>query len=213
MRISNLILASLAICFTACDMSGPSGSVDSTDKSVRSGGSQASCSSRTYENIGGPISLLNQDGEQVTEADFSDRPSLVYFGFTYCPDICPGTLVAVKNAYDRLPEGVEPPRTILITVDPERDTPEALKQYVSSNAFPKNTIGLTGSDEEIQSALDAFLAYSERIETPESLAEYTMDHSSILYLMDKNWKLQTFFSESVWNPESMANCIATHLND
>jgi len=149
MRISNLILASLAICFTACDMSGPSGSVDSTDKSVRSGGSQASCSSRTYENIGGPISLLNQDGEQVTEADFSDRPSLVYFGFTYCPDICPGTLVAVKNAY----------------------------------------------------------------ETPESLAEYTMDHSSILYLMDKNWKLQTFFSESVWNPESMANCIATHLTD
>lgn len=209
MRISNLILASLAICLTACDGSG----VSSSDTNVRSGGSQASCSSRAYENIGGPISLINQDGERVTEANFSDGPSLVYFGFTYCPDICPGTLVAVKNTYDRLPEGIKPPRTILITVDPERDTPDALKQYVSSNAFPENTIGLTGSDEEIERALEVFLAYSERIETPESLAEYTMDHSSILYLMDENWNLKTFFSETVWNPETMAQCIAQHLTD
>jgi len=174
-------------------------------------GLQSGCSTRAYDEIGGPIDLIAHTGERVTEADFIGEPTLIYFGFTYCPDVCPGTLVAVKNAYDRLPDGISPPHTLLISVDPARDTPEALATYVSTAAFPANLTGLTGSEEDIRAAADAFMADYNRIDTPESLAEYTMDHTSLLYLMDADWKLKTFFAESDSNPEQMAACLAEHL--
>jgi len=167
--------------------------------------------SRAYDSIGGPISLVSHTGERVTESTFKGRPTLIYFGFTYCPDICPGTLVALNRAYDLLPNGISPPQTLLITVDPERDTPEALADYVSTTAFPDNLVGLTGTPEEIAAAADAFLAQYQRIETPDSLAEYTMDHTSLLYLMDKDWQLQTFFAEADTNPEYVAECLAQHI--
>ncbi|MEQ9315696.1 MAG: SCO family protein, partial [Henriciella sp.] len=138
-------------------------------------------------------------------------PTLIYFGFTYCPDVCPSTLVSIANAYRLLPEGVEPPQTLLITVDPERDTPEALAPYVESNAFPDNLVGLTGSAEDIQSVAEEFFFGFEKIETPESLAEYTMDHTSLLYLMDENWKLKTFFAEANTSSEDMATCLGQLL--
>ncbi len=172
----------------------------------------ASCSTRAYDNIGGPFSLTDHMGQTVTEADFKGAPTLIYFGFTYCPDICPGTLVAINNAYELLPEDVTPPQTLLITVDPERDTPEALAAYVATAAFPDNLVGLTGTPDQIASAADAFVASYERIETPDSLSEYTMDHTSILYLMDENWTLRTFFAESDANPADMAKCLTEHLS-
>ncbi len=175
------------------------------------GGAQASCMTRAYDNIGGPISLISHTGERVTEKSFQNAPTLIYFGFTYCPDICPGTLVALKRAYDLLPNGVEPPQTLLITVDPERDTPEALADYVATSAFPDNLIGLTGSAEDIEAAAEAFIVQYERIETPDSLAEYTMDHTSLLYLMDESWKLKTFFAEADANPEYVADCLTQHI--
>ncbi len=175
------------------------------------GGAVAGCSTRAYAEIGGPISLVDHRGNRVTEETFKGRPTLIYFGFTYCPDICPGTLVAVRNAYERLPDGVEPPQTLLITVDPERDTPEALADYVSTSAFPDNLVGLTGTAEEIAAAADGFIAQYERIETPSSLSEYTMDHTSLLYLMDANWSLKTFFAEGDGDPDYMAACLAEHL--
>ena len=135
----------------------------------------------------------------------------MYFGFTYCPDVCPSTLVGIANAYRALPDDIEPPQTLLISVDPERDTPEALAQYVSSNAFPDNLIGLTGTEEEIQAVADEFFVGYERIDTPESLADYTMDHTSLLYLMDENWQLKTFFAETNSNPEAMATCLSQLL--
>ena len=175
------------------------------------GGAQAGCLTRAYDTIGGPISLVSHTGERVTEATYKGAPTLIYFGFTFCPDICPGTLVAVKRAYDALPEGVEAPQTLLITVDPERDTPEALAQYVSTAAFPDNLVGLTGTADEIAAAAEAFIAQYERIETPDSLAEYTMDHTSLLYLMDENWQLKTFFAEADADPEYIAQCLAQHI--
>lgn len=168
--------------------------------------------SRAYDTIGGPISLTTHFGTQVTEADFMGSPTLIYFGFTYCPDICPGTLVALNRAYEALPDGVAPPQTLLITVDPERDTPEALAAYVSTAAFPDNLIGLTGSEEDIAAAADVFIAQYERIETPDSLAEYTMDHTSLLYLMDENWELKTFFAEADADPDYIATCLAQHIS-
>lgn len=166
---------------------------------------------RAYETIGGPIELVSHTGEKVTEETFSGRPTLIFFGFTYCPDICPGTLVAVNRAYDALPDDIEPPQTVLVSVDPERDTPDVLAQYVSTAAFPDNLIGLTGTPEQIEAAAEAFFAQYERIETPDSLAEYTMDHTSLLYLMDENWQLKTFFAEADADPEAMAQCLAQHL--
>ena len=182
-----------------------------TETAPQAGGATAGCMTRAYDTIGGPIDLLAHTGERVTEATFKGTPTLIYFGFTFCPDICPGTLVAVNRAYEALPESIEPPQTLLITVDPERDTPEALAQYVSTAAFPDNLIGLTGTEEEIAAAADAFIAQYERIETPDSLAEYTMDHTSLLYLMDENWQLKTFFAEADADPDYIAGCLAQHI--
>lgn len=180
--------------------------------SPTAGGAQAGCMSRAYDTIGGPIDLVAHTGERVTEETFKGTPTLIYFGFTYCPDICPGTLVAVNRAYEALPDGIEPPQTLLITVDPERDTPEALAAYVASPAFPDNLLGLTGTEDQIANAADGFIAQYERIETPDSLAEYTMDHTSLLYLMDENWELKTFFAEADANPTYIAECLAQHIS-
>jgi protein SCO1/2 len=133
-------------------------------------------------------------GARVTEADFKGQPTLIYFGFTYCPDVCPMTLQTVAAAYRKLPEGTERPQTLLISVDPGRDTPEALATYVANKAFPEGLQGLTGTEAEIRAAADAFKADYSRVEQPGSLAEYTMDHTSLLYLMDEEWKLKTLYS-------------------
>jgi protein SCO1/2 len=190
------------LCLAACG---------SGESAPSAGGAQAGCMTRAYGEIGGPVALTDQTGLRVTQEDFTGRPSMVYFGFTYCPDICPMTLVTLSEAYERLPEGVDPPRTILISVDPERDTPEAMKEYIATPAFPDDIVGLTGSPSDIRKAADAFSADYQRVETPESLADYTMDHTSILYLMDENWELKTFFTHQD-DPESIATCLAEHLS-
>ena len=201
--LQSFSLSVAALALAACGQTPPT---------PQAGGAQAGCMSRAYDTIGGPIDLVAHTGERVTEETFKGAPSLIYFGFTYCPDICPGTLVAVKRAYDVLPDGVEPPQTLLITVDPERDTPEALASYVATAAFPDNLLGLTGTEAEIASAAEAFIAQYERIETPDSLSEYTMDHTSLLYLMDENWQLKTFFAEADANPDYIAQCLAQHIS-
>jgi protein SCO1/2 len=213
------ILIASALFVSACSGAGDDSAVSGKDaradqdtgQVARSGGPAAGCKSRAYEEIGGPLELTMHTGERVTEEDFKGRPSLVYFGFTYCPDICPGTLVAIENAYKRLPDDMEPPRTILISVDPERDTPEALAAYVESNAFPDDLVGLTGSDDEIRAVSNAFSAGYARVETPESVADYTMDHTSLIYVMGADWKLKTFFAESINNPDDIAQCLASVL--
>ncbi|WP_233355782.1 SCO family protein [Henriciella litoralis] len=199
----NILIAS-ALLLAAC---GGEQSSEGGSKAV-AGGSVGSCTTRAYDEIGGPFELTADSGERMTQEDFKGRPTLVYFGFTYCPDICPGTLVGINNAYRLLPDGVEPPQTVLITVDPERDTPEALAKYVNSNAFPDNLVGLTGTPEEIKAVADEFIVAFNRVETPDSVAGYTMDHTSLIYLMDKDWKLKTFFAETNANPEDMSRCLA-----
>ena len=199
-RIASLwMFAALA----ACSAPDASGNADS-----QAGGAVASCATRAYDTIGGPFALIDQTGALVTEADFKGRHSLVFFGFTYCPDICPATLVTIDRALQRLPEHVERPRTVLISVDPERDTPESLAAYLQTDVFPDDITGLTGPLENIEAVADAFSAGFSKVETPESLSEYTMDHSSIVYLMDEDWTLKTFFTN-----EATAETIATCLTD
>ncbi|ACT60695.1 electron transport protein SCO1/SenC [Hirschia baltica ATCC 49814] len=184
---------------------------NNNSSSAGSSGGGSTCASRAYENIGGPISLVDHTGAPVTQEDYKGKETLVYFGFTNCPDVCPFTLSVVGAAMDLLPADVEKPRTLLISVDPEQDTPEALAQYVESNGFPDELIGLTGTPEAIKAAADEFKTSYKRIDAPDSTMGYTMDHLSILYLMDKDWKLKTFFTSEA-APKDVAGCI-TELAD
>lgn len=190
-----LMPLALAAALAACTPA-DSGEAGAAKPVARSGGAQADCTTRAYPEIGGPISLVDHTGKRVTEADFQGRPALVYFGFTYCPDVCPLTLTTLAAAYRKLPEGKAIPQTLLISVDPGRDTPEALATYVSSNAFPEGLVGLTGTEAEIRAAADAFKADYSRVDQPESLSEYTMDHTSLVYVMDENWKIRSFFTHA-----------------
>ena len=166
-----------------------------------------SCFNRSSDKIGGPLSLTSHTGARVTEDSFKGRKTMVFFGFTHCPDVCPNTLYAVGTAMTMLPETVKPPRTAFISVDPARDTPEALAQYIASNGFPSDITGLTGTLEELEQVSKGFAAPFSRVEDSDSSSGYLMEHMAIVYLMDENWKLATFFPVGE-RPETMAKCIA-----
>jgi protein SCO1/2 len=170
-------------------------------------GVDAACFTRTSDKIGGPLSLVDNTGARITQEKFKGRKTLVFFGFTFCPDVCPNTLYALGTAMTLLPEGVKPPLTALISVDPARDTPEALTAYIASNGFPSDIVGLTGTEDELRAAATAFAASFERTEDAGSASGYLVNHTSIIYLMDENWKLATFFTPET-RPEDMAKCIA-----
>lgn len=196
-----LILAALSAC---------SDSVTTSRSEAAAGGAVAGCATRAYDHIGGPFELVDHTGAAVTEETFKGRHSLVFFGFTYCPDICPTTLVTIDRALQRLPDDMERPRTVLISVDPERDTPDAMAEYIQTPVFPDDITGLTGSVDAISAVAAAFSAGFTKVETPESLADYTMDHSTIIYLMDENWSLKTFFTHEA-TAEDIGTCLSEHL--
>ena len=165
------------------------------------------CFNRTSDKIGGPLSLTSHTGARITEDSFKGRKTLVFFGFTHCPDVCPQTLYTVGSAMTMLPDNVKPPMTAFVSVDPARDTPAALSQYIASNGFPSDIVGLTGTLEELEQVSNGFAAPFSRVEDADSAAGYLVDHMAIVYLMDENWKLATFFPVGE-RPESMAKCIA-----
>ncbi|HWV83149.1 MAG TPA: SCO family protein [Hyphomicrobiaceae bacterium] len=134
--------------------------------------------------VGGPFTLVDHTGKTVTDKDFRGRYMLVYFGFTNCPDICPSGLQVISAALDKAGAKAEQVTPLFVTVDPERDTPEQLASYVSS--FHPRLIGLTGSPEQIAAALKAYRVYAKKVEDPKSTAGFTYDHTSIIYLMDRN---------------------------
>jgi protein SCO1/2 len=128
--------------------------------------------------IGGPFQLQDANGKTVTEADFRGEPFLVYFGYTHCPDVCPATLAQISDVMKRLPD--KPIKALFITVDPERDTPKLMADYVSS--FDPRIIGLSGTPQEIAAAEKVYRVYARK--APGKDGDYGMDHSSIIYLMD-----------------------------
>lgn len=136
--------------------------------------------------IGGSFSLLNTDGQRVSQADFAGRPMLVYFGFTYCPDVCPMSLDLLGAALDSLaaiaPEKAARLQPVFISVDPARDTPSQLKEYLSY--FHPSLTGLTGSPEQIDAVKRAFRVYAARARETDANGHYNVDHSSLFYLMD-----------------------------
>lgn len=133
------------------------------------------------ESIGGPFTLVDQNGAMRTEADFKGRPTVIYFGFATCPDICPTALGKLSGALGVLEGDADKLNALFITVDPERDTPELLKSYL---AFEPRFVGLTGAQEDVDAALDAYRVYRNKVLLEGSALGYTMDHSSLFYLMD-----------------------------
>lgn len=131
--------------------------------------------------VGGPFTLTNQDGRKVSEKDFLGKHILVFFGYTYCPDICPTELQVMTAALDMLGAEAETVQPVFVSIDPERDTPEVLKSYVGN--FGTRLIGLTGTPEEIAGIARAYRVHYARSGDQASPDAYLMDHSSIMYLM------------------------------
>ncbi len=134
--------------------------------------------------VGGPIRLRDQNGVRVTQADFAGEPAVVYFGFARCPDACPMTMNLLNEALTA--PGGSDVRTLLITLDPERDTPAVLRDYVTTAGFPPGLTALTGSRAEIDAAKAAFHVFSVR--SGGDLASSTIDHSSLVYVLNPQWK-------------------------
>jgi protein SCO1/2 len=130
--------------------------------------------------VGGPFTLVNQDGKQVTEKDFAGAPHLVFFGFTHCPDICPTTLQQVTDVLAALGPKAKTMKVAFITVDPERDDPATLKTYLSS--FDPRITGLTGTPEQVAATEKAYRAYARKV--PDAKGDYVMEHTAIVYVMD-----------------------------
>ena len=139
--------------------------------------------------IGGPFRLTDQNGGTVTEQDFKGAPFLVFFGFTHCPEVCPTTLFEVSEILRKLGPDAARVRVAFITIDPERDTPAALKDYLSS--FDPRMLGLTGDPAAIAAVAKAYRVYYKKVPLEQ---DYTMDHTAIVYLMDKDGHFVSPFS-------------------
>ena len=142
--------------------------------------------------IGGPFSLVGADGKPVTDRDYRGRYMLIFFGFTHCPDICPAELQVIAQALEQLGDKAKKVVPIFITLDPERDTPEDMANYVKS--FGPNFVGLTGSQEAIAAAAKAYRVAYSKVENKDSAGDYSVDHSALVYLMDPEGQYVTHFS-------------------
>ena len=132
--------------------------------------------------VGGPFSLVNQDGKQVSEKDFLGKYMLVFFGYTYCPDVCPTELQVMSAALDQLGPEADRIQPVFVSIDPARDTPAVLKAYVAN--FSPRLVGLTGTPEEVAAIAKAYrVYYAKAAGSGSSATDYLMDHSSIIYLM------------------------------
>jgi cytochrome oxidase Cu insertion factor (SCO1/SenC/PrrC family) len=156
--------------------------------------------------IGGPFSLTDQTGKKRRDAEFRGKLMLVYFGYAYCPDVCPTELQAMSEALEQLGPKASEVQPIFITVDPERDTPELLTNYAQN--FDSRFLMLTGSDAQIAEAARGYKVYYKR--TVKSDGEVQVDHSSFVYLMGKDGRYLAHFSPGT-TPEQMAAAIAKRL--
>jgi protein SCO1 len=129
--------------------------------------------------IGGPFTLVDHRGKTVTEQNFLGKPMLVFFGYTFCPDVCPTTLFELSTQLKELGEEADRLNVLFITVDPERDTPDKLALYLSS--FDPHITGLSGPEQNIKAAMSAYRAFARKVPTADG--EYTMDHTATVYMM------------------------------
>ena len=154
--------------------------------------------------IGGPFSLMNHDGKRVTHEDFRGKYMLIMFGYTYCPDICPGELQTIANALDELGPMADAIVPVFVTVDPQRDTVTKVGDYVKN--FSPRIVGLTGTVEEIKAAAKAYRVYyaKESSPPPSPGNEYLISHSTFIYLMSPNGEYVTHFVYGVTSEQMAA---------
>lgn len=209
MRIfANFLIASLAmVTLHACQAEDPD-RAGVSGKTVRSTGTA---------DIGGAFTLVDTTGATVTEADLTGKPHLIYFGFAFCPDVCPTAMQKLGAAQTLMGDAGDDIGYVLFSVDPERDTPEKLGQYVTFEPFPTGLRGFTGTIEQVNVAKAAFKVVAQKVSTDGGVVEdgsmdYTIDHSDIVYFMDANGKFVDFFSARS-TPQDIAVRVRQHLMD
>ena len=166
----------------------------------------ASTASPSASGIGGPFTLIDQEGKTVTAADFKGEPILVFFGYTHCPDVCPTTL----DSLSQMLKALGPDRkaaALFITLDPSRDTPSVMKDYLSS--FDPRIVGLTGSQSAIDDVARAYRVYVKKVPTGDG--NYSVDHTSVVYLMDKNGAFVESFNPDLDKPVEAAATLSKYL--
>jgi len=158
--------------------------------------------------VGGPFQMTDHNDNAVTEASYAGRYTMVFFGYTYCPDVCPQGLQIIGSALDIYKENggdVDKVVPIFVTVDPERDTTEILRDYLSN--FHPAIVGLAGTIDQTTAMGKAYRVYYAKVKDPDSSAEYLMDHTSLVYLMGPDGGYVGHFSHST-SPEKMAERLA-----
>jgi protein SCO1 len=156
--------------------------------------------------IGGPFQLTDQTGQTVTEKSMQGRPTLVFFGFTHCPDVCPTTLFEISEMLKAMGTDADRINAYFISVDPERDTTAAMKEYLSG--FDPRLKGLSGTPEEIAKVLSEYRVYAKKV--PLKDGDYTMDHTALVYLMDRDGKFVSPFNMNR-KPDEAASDLKRYL--
>lgn len=168
---------------------------------ARNGGFQPQAS---QGGVGGPFEMTDQEGRPVDEALLKGKWSAVFFGFTYCPDVCPTTLQTMAAAQDRLGPKARDLQVVFVSVDPKRDTPAQLKAYLSADSFPKGTVGLTGTAEQVAAIAKAYHVFYEVAGEGDG---YLVNHSTPTYLMDPKGRFNRIIPYNL-PPEEVARQIA-----
>jgi len=140
--------------------------------------------------IGGPFQLTDQAGQTVTEKEMQGRPTLIFFGFTHCPDVCPTSLFEISEVLRAMGQDADKVNAYFISVDPERDTTDAMKDYLSS--FDPHLKGLTGPPDDLAKVISEYRVYAKKV--PLKDGDYTMDHTALVYLMDREGKFVAPFN-------------------
>jgi len=190
---NRLILLAVALTFglslSACDRPSQHGQVASSGEAL----------------VGGPFQLVDQDGKPTDQTVLKGKWSAVFFGYTYCPDVCPTTMQALAGAQAKLGDKARNLQVVFVSIDPQRDTPAQLKTYLSTPTFPKGAIGLTGTPAQVAAAAKSYRVYFQKQGEGEG---YSMAHSSIVYLMDPAGKFSTALTDSQTPSE-----VATQIGD
>ena len=154
----------------------------------------ASSAQASADGPGGPFTLVDQDGKPVDQSVLNGKWSVVFFGYTFCPDVCPTTLTTLGQTMTLLGPQAKDVQVVFVTIDPARDTPAALKTYLTSRVFPKNIIGLTGTPAQIARIAKGYKVYYQQEGTG---AGYSMDHSTALYVMGPDGQFRTVIADGL----------------
>ncbi|PIS99693.1 copper-binding protein [Bradyrhizobium nitroreducens] len=140
--------------------------------------------------IGGPFQLTDQNGKTVTDKSLKGKPTLIFFGYTHCPDVCPTSLFEISEVLRALGKDADKVNAVFISVDPERDTPATMKDYLSS--FDPHLEGLSGDPAETAKVITSYRVYAKKVPTKDG--DYTMDHTALIYLMDRDGRFVSPFN-------------------